>query len=98
RTGERFIWLRSTGSTIVSQIIDSFVVLYIGFVVPGKFTYAQWWETGWVNYGLKLVIALGLTPLIYLSHYLVKKYLGDKDAEQQIRHTAEESLKQSVES
>lgn len=92
RTGGRFIWLRSTGSTVISQLIDSFVVLYIGFVVPGKFTHAQWWESGWLNYVLKLVIALGLTPLIYLFHYLVKKYLGKDDAEQQIRHTAEESL------
>ncbi len=97
RTGERFIWLRSTGSTLVSQLVDSFVVLYIGFVIPGKFSHEQWWETGWVNYVLKLVIAVGLTPLIYLSHYLVKKYLGDTDAEQQIRHTAEESLKHPVE-
>ena len=27
-TGERWIWLRATGSTAISQLIDSFVVLY----------------------------------------------------------------------
>ena len=35
KTGEKFIWLRSTGSTLVSQFIDSYIVLYIGFVLPG---------------------------------------------------------------
>src|SRR5688500_16281644 len=30
-TGENRIWLRATGSTLVSQLIDSFVVLFIAF-------------------------------------------------------------------
>jgi len=30
-TGSRYLWLRATGSTVVSQFIDSFVVLYIAF-------------------------------------------------------------------
>ncbi len=32
-TGERMIWLRATGSTLVSQFIDSYIVLYIAFVL-----------------------------------------------------------------
>ncbi len=32
-TGERAIWLRATGSTLVSQLIDSFVVLFIAFYI-----------------------------------------------------------------
>ncbi len=32
-TGERWMWLRATGSTAVSQLIDSFIVLYIAFVL-----------------------------------------------------------------
>ena len=32
-TGERWIWLRATGSTAFSQLVDSFVVLYIAFVL-----------------------------------------------------------------
>jgi uncharacterized PurR-regulated membrane protein YhhQ (DUF165 family) len=27
------VWLRATGSTAVSQLIDSFIVLYIAFVL-----------------------------------------------------------------
>ncbi len=32
-TGEKRIWLRATGSTLVSQLVDSFVVLFIAFYV-----------------------------------------------------------------
>jgi uncharacterized integral membrane protein (TIGR00697 family) len=76
-TGDRWIWLRSTGSTVVSQLIDSFVVLYIGFVLPGKLPEGIGFiETGMTNYVIKLLIAVGLTPVIYLMHWLVRMYLG----------------------
>jgi uncharacterized integral membrane protein (TIGR00697 family) len=93
RTGEKFIWLRSTGSTVISQLIDSFVVLFIAFVIPGILTMSQFWATAFTNYVLKLLIAIGLTPLIYLGHFLVKKYLGKEAAEQQEEKVMEESLK-----
>ena len=80
RTGEKMIWLRATGSTIVSQLIDTFVVLYIGFVVPGIFTMSEWMSTGATNYVFKLMIAVGLTPLIYLFHWIVERYLGPEKA------------------
>jgi queuosine precursor transporter len=88
RTGGKYIWLRTTGSTIVSQLIDSFVVLFIGFVVPGIFSMAQFWSTGMTNYLLKLMIAIALTPVIYLFHWLVEKYLGEEKA-LMMEHTAE---------
>lgn len=80
RTGEKYVWLRSTGSTVISQLIDTFIVLFIGFVVPGIFTMSQWITTGCTNYVFKLMIAIGLTPLIYLFHWIVEKYLGDEKA------------------
>jgi uncharacterized integral membrane protein (TIGR00697 family) len=76
RTGNRYIWLRSTGSTVVSQLIDSIVVLYIGFVLPGSISFNDFLSIAPTNYFLKLLIALSLTPMIYLAHYLVRKYLG----------------------
>lgn len=88
RTGERFIWLRSTGSTVISQLIDTFVVLYIGFIVPGRATMDWFWSTGATNYCLKLMIAIALTPLIYLFHWIVEKYLGDEKAHL-LEHAAE---------
>ncbi len=76
KTGNRYIALRSTGSTVVSQLIDSIVVLYIGFVIPGKLTMAEFFKIVPVNYSLKLLIAIALTPVIYLGHWLMRKWLS----------------------
>lgn len=88
RTGGKMIWLRSTGSTVISQLIDTFVVLFIGFVVPGIFTLKQFWSTGCTNYLFKLMIAVALTPLVYLFHWIVEKYLGEEKAHL-LEHQAE---------
>ncbi|MFM7565214.1 MAG: queuosine precursor transporter [Flavobacteriales bacterium] len=77
KTGKRFIWLRSTGSTVVSQCIDSYVVLFIGFVLPGNLEFSDFLKIAPTNYGLKLLIGISLTPLIYVGHYAVRKYLKD---------------------
>lgn len=74
-TGNKYIWLRSTGSTVVSQLIDSFIVLYIGFVLPGKMSMGDFFVIAPTNYILKLIIAVALTPLIYLGHGAVRRYL-----------------------
>lgn len=75
KTGDRFIWLRSTGSTLVSQLIDSYIVLYIGFVLPGSLSFVDFMTIAPTNYVLKIIIAILLTPLIYLGHYWIKRYL-----------------------
>jgi uncharacterized integral membrane protein (TIGR00697 family) len=80
RTGNRFIWLRSTGSTVVSQVIDSYIVLYIGFVLPGKMSFGTYMTVAPTNYILKLMIAISLTPLIYLGHYVMRRYLNKEEA------------------
>ncbi|MFM7758831.1 MAG: queuosine precursor transporter [Crocinitomicaceae bacterium] len=79
RTGNRFVWLRSTGSTVLSQLIDSYIVLYIGFVLPGALTIEQFLTLAPTNYVLKLLIAISLTPLIYVGHYIIRKYLSEKE-------------------
>ena len=81
RTGSRYIWLRSTGSTVVSQLIDSYIVLYIGFVLPGSLSFSDFITIAPTNYILKLIIAILLTPLIYLGHYLIKKYVLTQKSE-----------------
>ena len=75
KTGNRFIWLRSTGSTLLSQLIDSYIVLYIGFVLPGAMSLSTYFEVAPTNYLLKILIAILLTPLVYVGHYLVRRYL-----------------------
>jgi uncharacterized integral membrane protein (TIGR00697 family) len=81
KTGNRHIWLRSTGSTVVSQLIDSYIVIYIGFILPGTLPVSAFWEIAPTNYFLKLIIAILLTPLIYLGHYTVRRYLGEAHSE-----------------
>ena len=76
KTGDRFIWLRSTGSTVISQLIDSYIVLFIGFVLPGSMSFQDFLSIAPTNYLLKLLIGLSLTPLIYAGHFTVKKYLA----------------------
>jgi uncharacterized integral membrane protein (TIGR00697 family) len=81
KTGNRHIWLRSTGSTVISQLIDSYIVIYIGFILPGTLPISAFWEIAPTNYVLKLIIAILLTPLIYLGHYAVRHYLGETSLE-----------------
>lgn len=78
-TGNKKLWLRATGSTLVSQFIDSFVVLFIAFY--GVFTNGQIVAIGITNYIYKFLIAIALTPLIYLGHGLIDRYLGKEHAE-----------------
>ena len=81
-TGERLVWLRATGSTAISQLIDSFVVLYIAFVLgPQQWSIAQFLAVGTVNYAYKLAAAIALIPLLYLSRRLIKAYLGADESE-----------------
>jgi uncharacterized integral membrane protein (TIGR00697 family) len=78
-TGERWIWLRATGSTAVSQLVDSFVVLYIAFVLgPQQWPASLFLAVGTVNYGYKLSMAILLIPLIYLTRRAIRAYLGDQ--------------------
>jgi queuosine precursor transporter len=73
-TGEKHVWLRATGSTIVSQLVDSYIVLFIAFA--GKFSWQQILALGMVNYSYKFIMAIGLTPLIYLMESRIEKYFG----------------------
>ncbi len=78
KTGKKMMWLRSTGSTVISQLIDTFVILGIAFWLPGKMTTANFINAGLTGYTFKLIIAIVLTPLIYLGHYLIEKYLHEE--------------------
>ena len=73
-TGEGKVWLRATGSTLVSQLVDSYIVLFIAFT--GKFTWQQILAIGIVNYIYKAIMAIILTPLIYFVEHRIEKYVG----------------------
>jgi hypothetical protein len=87
-TGEKNMWLRATGSTLVSQLIDSFVVLFIAFYIGKRIQSNQGtpWSlhqvlvSGTGNYIYKFVVAIIMTPVIYFVHHRIEKYLGHDTA------------------
>lgn len=82
-TGERKAWLRATGSTAVSQLVDSFVVLYIAFVLgPQKWSMELFYAVGTLNYIYKMCAAIALIPLLYIARGLIHSYLGENQARQ----------------
>lgn len=80
-TGPKMIWLRATGSTLVSQFFDSFVVLGIAFYVFGNWSLDQIIAVGLINYVYKFTVAILLTPLLYVGHGLIDRYLGKELAD-----------------
>jgi len=90
-TGSKMLWLRATGSTLVSQLIDSFVVLFIAFY--GVFSTKQIIAIGITNYIYKFFVAILLTPIIYFGHNVIDKYLGKEEAHKLSEEASKESKK-----
>lgn len=86
-TGEKKVWLRATGSTLLSQFIDSFIVLFIAFKIGNGWSYQRVLAIGLVNYSYKAAMALLLTPLIYFIENRIENYLG-KDQTAQLKAAA----------
>lgn len=80
RTGQKYLWLRATGSTVVSQLVDSYVVLFIAFY--GVFHWQLILAVGMMNYFYKFFVAIVLTPLIYLLEKKIENYVGVDTAKQ----------------
>jgi len=81
-TGEKNLWLRATGSTLVSQLIDSYIVLVVAFYIGADWDIVRVLAIGTVNYIYKFLMAILLTPAIYLAHFGIERYLGSELAEQ----------------
>jgi len=94
-TGSKNLWLRATGSTLVSQFVDSFVVLFIAFYLlapnSAKWSVSQVLSVGIINYIYKFVVALAITPLLYVAHFLIDNYLGKEKAKEMMAKAAEKS-------
>jgi uncharacterized integral membrane protein (TIGR00697 family) len=77
-TGDKRIWLRATGSTLVSQLVDSYIVLFIAF--SGVFSWQMILAIGIVNYTYKFIMALLLTPVIIWAEKRIENYVGHEVA------------------
>jgi uncharacterized integral membrane protein (TIGR00697 family) len=87
------LWLRATISTLVSQLVDSFVVLFIAFYIgklntPDQWPLSQVLAIATVNYIYKFIVAWLMIPLLYFIHQLIDKYLGKETAHQMINEAA----------
>jgi uncharacterized integral membrane protein (TIGR00697 family) len=93
QTGHRYLWLRATGSTAVSQMIDTFVVQFVGLYLPWRLggqgiDFPTFLNSASSGYLFKLGVALAITPLLYLVHALIDAWLGEEEAERQIEQVA----------
>ena len=77
-TGEKKVWLRATGSTLISQLVDSFIVLFIAFKIGKGWSWQLVLAICVVNYLYKFTMAIILTPLIYVAERRIEKYLGSE--------------------
>jgi len=76
KTGHNMIWLRATGSTIVSQLIDSYVVVFIAFYWGADWSFSTVMMIGTGNFIYKLIMAICLLPVLYPVHAMIDRYLG----------------------
>jgi uncharacterized integral membrane protein (TIGR00697 family) len=79
-TGEKKIWLRATGSTLVSQLVDSFIVLFIAFKIGKGWSWQLVLAICLMNYIYKFTMAIVLTPVIYFVEKRIEKYVGHETA------------------
>lgn len=79
-TGEKMVWLRATGSTVISQLVDSFVVLFIAFKIGNGWSWSTVLAVCVVNYIYKFTMALILTPVIQFAEKIIDNYLGHDTA------------------
>lgn len=103
RTKGKLLWLRATGSTVVSQLVDTFIVGGIGLYLPGvldmlapgqqAMTFTQFIMTCLSGYTFKLLVAIAMTPLIYIGHSMIDGALGKSESKHLIDDAARESLK-----
>lgn len=88
KTGGRYLWMRATGSTVVSQLIDSVVIIGIAFWLPGKVQTSEFLTVAASNYSFKLIVALSITPLLYAGHAAIDRFLGIEEARQLVEQSA----------
>jgi len=84
KTGNKHLWLRNTGSTAISQLLDSIIFTTVGLLIipglPDNVYFAGvispeiFWEVVLFTYLIKLLAAILDTPFIYLAKNWQKKY------------------------
>ena len=84
-TGEKRIWLRATGSTMISQLVDSFIVLFIAFKIGKGWSWQLVLAICIMNYIYKFTMAILLTTVIIIVEKRIEKYVGSATAKKMKR-------------
>lgn len=88
-TQSRHLWLRATGSTVASQLVDTIIInvifwtwtalsdpdSFLARLAPG----ARWqwiFEKVVREYGIKVLVAVALTPVVYAVHAAIMRRMG----------------------
>ncbi|MFQ3575979.1 MAG: queuosine precursor transporter [Cytophagales bacterium] len=77
-TREKHLWLRATGSTFFSQLVDSYFILFVAFYFLGNWSLENIFKVGTTQFIFKFLVAIISTPIVYLAHSLIDKYLKGK--------------------
>jgi hypothetical protein len=78
RSGERRIWLRATGSTLLSQLVDSLTVTWVAFGWFKGMPMAQATALALTAYAYKFCVAVLATPVVYAGHAIIERWLGSE--------------------
>lgn len=87
RTGEGRIWVRATGSTLISQLVDSLLVTWVAFALFRGMPMAEATALALTAYAYKFLVAVLSTPLLYLAHAFIERWLG-KELAAELRQSA----------
>ncbi|HZG56218.1 queuosine precursor transporter [Paenibacillus sp.] len=64
------LWIRNNGSTAISQLLDTLVFCSIAFLGAAGFPLDVWWQIVLTTYGIKLIVSVASTPIIYWARGL----------------------------
>lgn len=73
-TRGKLLWLRATGSTVISQAVDTVAINFVAWT--GVLGFDQILNVIASSYAVKILIAIGLTPLIYAGHAAIERWFG----------------------
>jgi uncharacterized integral membrane protein (TIGR00697 family) len=80
-TRGRHLWLRNNGSTVLSQLVDTSLVLLL-LCITGAIEWSRFWGLLENGFLFKVLVALADTPLFYLAVWLLRRALALRPAEE----------------
>jgi hypothetical protein len=72
-TGKKWLWMRTLGSSVVANIVNSLV--FCGIVFAGVVSPIEWWQMVGLSCGLMMLAEIALTPVTYGAVGLMRRVL-----------------------